>query len=355
MNKKRKILIVTNSLHNGGAQRVAVRLANALAENNDVLFLPFSTEQAYTLTENVRFLDWGVGRMRKTGFFGPITILISKVWGVCYFSYIRLREKPEVTLSFLRKPDILNIFALGGGMKVLTERNNPLGKGEEYFKSSCRAFRKADKVVFQSNAIMNMFPETIRKKGVVIPNPVEATCKASPSSKRIVTVGRLHPQKNHELLIRSFAMFLNSHPDYTLHIYGNGDMAGVMDDYIKSLSLDGKVFLEGFKKDVHKAIADAEMFVMSSNHEGMPNALLEAMMMGLPCITTSFEGADEFFSGTGSCIMVPLRDEVALADAMSKLADDEVFRTSLAARGEEYARKYSFENIIPLWEKALWG
>ena len=86
MNDKRKVLIVTNSLHNGGAQRVAARLANALAENNDVLFLPFSTEQAYTLTENVRFLDWGVGRMRKTGFFGPITILISKVWGVCYFS-----------------------------------------------------------------------------------------------------------------------------------------------------------------------------------------------------------------------------------------------------------------------------
>ena len=47
--------------------------------------------------------------------------------------------------------------------------------------------------------------------------------------------------------------------------------------------------------------------------------------------------------------------EVALADAMSKLADDEAFRTSLAARGEEYARRYSFENVIPLWEKALWG
>lgn len=355
MNDKRKVLIVTNSLHNGGAQRVAARLANALAENNDVLFLSFSTEQVYTLTENVRVLDWAVGRMRKRGFLEPVTIWLSKVLGFCYFSYIRLKEKPDVTLSFLRKPDLLNIFALGGGMKVLTERNNPLGKGEEYFKSSCRAFRKADKVVFQSNAIMNMFPETIRKKGVVIPNPVETTCKASPSSKRIVTVGRLHSQKNHELLIHSFALFLKNHPDYTLHIYGRGSLIGVIIEIIKSLSLEGKVFLEGFKEDVQKAIADAAMFVMSSDYEGMPNSLLEAMMMGLPCITTSFEGADEFFSGTGSCIMVPLRDEVALADAMSKLADDEVFRTSLAARGEEYARKYSFENIIPLWEKALWG
>lgn len=355
MNKSKKILIVTNSLHNGGAQRVAARLANALALTNEVLFLPFSMEQAYTLNENVRFLDWSVGRMRKIGFLEQITIWISKVWGFCYFSYIRLREKPDVTLSFLRKPDFLNVFALGGGMKVVTERNNPLGRGEEYFNSSCRVFQKADKVVFQSNTIMNMFPDSIREKGVVIPNPVEVTCKASPSSKRIVTVGRLHPQKNHELLIRSFALFLKNHPDYTLHIYGRGDFYGVINDYIKSLSLEGKVFLEGFEIDVHKAIADAAMFVMSSDHEGMPNALLEAMMMGLPCITTTFEGADEFFSGTGSCIMVPLRDEVALADAMSRLADDEVFRTSLAAKGEEYAQRYSFENIIPLWENALWG
>ena len=128
-----------------------------------------------------------------------------------------------------------------------------------------------------------------------------------------------------------------------------------MEKLIASLSLGNKVFIEGFELDVHKCIADARMFVLSSDYEGMPNALLEAMMMGLPCVTTSFEGSDEFFSGTDSCLMVPLKDELALADAMSRLADDDEFRSTLSERGEAFAQRYSPEHIIPLWEEALWG
>ena len=91
---------------------------------------------------------------------------------------------------------------------------------------------------------------------------------------------------------------------------------------------------------------------MSSDYEGMPNSLLEAMMMGLPCISTDFEGAREFID-TAACLLTPVGNESALAEAMSALADDPEKRRDLARRGEGFVQKYSLENIIPRWEALL--
>ena len=225
----------------------------------------------------------------------------------------------------------------------------PLRLAEE--ERLCRSF--ADKVIFQSDTVRNMFPEEIRLKGVVVPNPIEVTSKAECGCHKIVASGRLKPQKNFALLIRAFSKFLTSHPGHTLHIYGKGPLEEELRQLIGDLSLEGKVFLEGFVEKVHEAIRDAEMFVLSSNFEGMPNALLEAMMMGLPCVTTSFEGASELFGDSSCCLMVPTCDEAALAEAMSRLDDDPLLRESLANQALEFTERFSTEKVIPLWEKEL--
>lgn len=353
MPDRRKVVIITNSMANGGAQRVAVRLANALSSKYEVLFLPFSKERNYTLSEGVRLVDWGVPEMRVSGFWGPLSTVVSKLRGYVFFSRLRLKEKPVATVSFLRKPDWLNLFALGGGRKVVSERNNPVSKGRKYFRSARLALGLADTAVFQSETVRQYFPERIRRKGVVIPNPVAISCRATGGRGKIVSVGRLHPQKNHALLIRAFSAFSRSHPGHTLHIYGEGELRPELKRLTEDLSLQDRVFLEGSSSDVHRDIRDAEMFVLSSDYEGMPNALLEAMMMGLPCITTSFPGAVEFFGGTGACMMTPTGDADALARAMSELSDDGALRSSLASRAESYAERYSYDRVIPLWEQVL--
>ena len=208
MNQNRKVIILTNTLGNGGAQRMAVRLANNLSRNHTVFFLPFSCERSYELSERVNMVNWDIPDIQKSGVWRPVAILWSRIKGYFFFSLLRIREKPDATLSFLHKPDKLNLLALGGGRKVVSERNNPMGRGKKYFRESCRIFRKADKVVFQSETIRNLFPVQIAMKGVVVPNFVEVTCKASEAKNRIVTIGRLHPQKNHALLIRAFSRFL---------------------------------------------------------------------------------------------------------------------------------------------------
>ncbi|MCR5464810.1 MAG: glycosyltransferase [Bacteroidales bacterium] len=348
-----KILILISSLEGGGAERIASRVASALAERNEVHIMPFSfASSPYPISDKVHIDNAGLFDLRKKSLL-PFRFLISVIFGYFYLSFIRLRFRPDVTLSFLIKPSLLNAFALGGGRKVMSERNNPRKKGERHFCMACLAYRHADKVIFQSDTVRNMFPEEIRRKGVVIPNPVEVSCKASGDSHKIVASGRLRPQKNFALLIKAFSYFLESHPDHTLHIYGKGPLEEELRRLVSELSLDGKVFIEGYVDRIHEAIRDAEMFVLSSDFEGMPNALLEAMMMGLPCVTTAFEGAEELFGDSESCLMVPAGDEMALAGAMSKLDEEPLFRESLARRAREFSNRFSMEKVIPLWEKEL--
>ncbi len=348
-----KILILISSLEGGGAERIASRVASALADKHEVHIMPFSSASSpYPISDKVKVDDAGLFDLRKKSRL-PFRFLISIVFGYFFLSFIRLRFRPDVTLSFLKKPSLLNAFALGGGRKIMSERNNPRQKGERHFRMTCLAYRHADKVIFQSNTVRNMFPEEIRRKGVVIPNPVEVVCEASGNSHKIVASGRLRPQKNFALLIKAFSTFLASHPDHTLHIYGKGPLEGALRRQISDMSLEGKVFLEGYVDRIHEAIQDAEMFVLSSYFEGMPNALLEAMMMGLPCVTTAFEGAGELFGDSDSCLMVPVGDERAMAEAMAKLDDEPQFRDSLSNRGRMFAERFSTEKVIPLWEKEL--
>ena len=352
MTDRKKVFIITNTLSHGGAQRVAVRLANELARSYDVFLIPFVREIIYPVSEQVTVLDLG-SHMVVSRFWGRLSRPVSQIKGFLFFSRFRLKEKPVVTFSFLKRPDWLNALAAGGGKKVLSERNNPRRKERGYFLNACARFLLADRVIFQTETVRNMFPAAIRRKGIVIPNPIEVSCQAgSPSGHRIVAAGRLHPQKNFPLLIRAFAGFSPAHPEYTLHIYGEGDDLEELHALIDSLPIRDKVFLEGFRNDVQQAVRDAEMFVMSSDYEGMPNALLEAMMMGLPCISTDFEGVREFV-GEEVCLLTPVGDVPALTEAMASLADDPEKRRDLASRGAAYARKYSLNNIIPLWEALL--
>lgn len=369
----KKILMIISSLQGGGAERVFVRLASYLSSGNDVILLPvFRCTTDYHIPEKVRIFVWNpseagfVARwfnwrtivclfdrfvLRKDPYNLTYSLFLSRTSALV--SRLRRKEKPDVVLSFLEVPNQLNSESSGPGKTVMSERNNPLRKDGDYFDRMCEAYSRADKVIFQSKTVMDMFPESIRRKGVVLPNPIEVSCGAVCGSKRIVSIGRLHPQKNQTLLIRAFARFSKDHPEHTLHIYGEGDLRASLNSLIRDLALEGKVFLEGYLPDVHKSVSDAQMFVLSSDYEGMPNCLLEAMMMGLPCVTTSFEGAGEFFGDTGSCLMVPLRDEEALAGAMSRLADDEQLRKELSSCGVELADRYSVEKVIPLWEKEL--
>jgi len=212
----------------------------------------------------------------------------------------------------------------------------------------------ADHVVFQSKRVQGMFSKAVRAKSTIILNPVDVKEERTESTAhRIVTVGRLNEQKNHKLLLSAFSRFSAEKPEYVLDIYGQGPMKDETEDCIRSLGLTGKAFLRGFSSDVHKDIRDAEMFVLSSDYEGLSNALLEAMMMGMPCISTDCAGSDEVLKDGENGLLVPVKDEEALYKAMLSMADDPALRERLGQAAKETSRSFHIDEVMKQWEQLL--
>ncbi len=236
----------------------------------------------------------------------------------------------------------------------MSERDDPTKVGIVYRISSSFAHFLADYAVFQSKRVRNIYCDKVQKKSIVIFNPTEVSCKANAvCAKKIATSGRLTEQKNQKLLIRAFAMFHKLHREHHLYIYGRGELLDELLKMAEQYNIQDFVHFEGFKEDIHAAIADAEQFVLSSDHEGLSNALMEAMMMGHACISTNCAGSDELIENEENGLLVPVGDAKALCEAMCRLSDDPDLRAKLGRAAAHTAGNWSTERIVRLWEKLL--
>ncbi len=347
----KKIVFVTGSMMRGGAERVISVISNYLAENGwdvTILQLLFSGCE-YPLDPRIHVIDLSRSD-RKQILDTPRLIFKTR-------STVR-RIRPDVVVSFMMTINILTSAALLG-MRVPfvpSERNDPaVGRSSLEKKLVQWAYARSTLTIFQTKTARDYFPEKIRNKSVIIPNPVTvSTCAAQNNSRRIVSVGRLVRQKNQQLLIHAFAETAKTHPDYTLELYGRGNLEKELQDLIDTLGLNERVFLRGNVNNVHEQIADASLFVLSSNYEGLSNALIEAMMMGLPCISTDCTGADEIITDGQDGIIVPKNDEAAMAGAFCAMLDNRDEAQRMAHEARVSARnKFGSEHVCIQWQKAL--
>lgn len=354
---RRNVLIVIDSLGGGGAERVACRLATKLSERANVFLMFFVRKETtgYPVGPGVTLIDSTQVPFRRL----PKRIdgwVFSKQ--VAFQRFLRLRavrrkHRIHTTISFLSTPNLLNALCKGG-RRIVCERNDPSHKPKSYQRRSRYSCEHADYAVFQTRKVQGLYSQAVIEKSCIIPNPVSVSCHASPeAARKIVTVGRLNTQKNHRLLLEAFARFLGSHPDYSLHIFGIGDQLGALSSLAADLGISDDVHFEGFCDDVHAAIGDAEMFVLSSDFEGMPNALIEAMMMGLPCISTACTGSDELISDGVDGLLTPVGDAGSLCEAMCRLADSPNLRAALASNARLRALDFDIDDVIRKWERVL--
>ena len=356
IDERKRILLIVDSLGGGGAERVACRLANALCERHTVSIFYFANkENRYSIDSRVQLLyvppAISYWKLPMGGTIHKIRLWADRVKSV---AAICKQLDIDVSISMLSAPNLMNALAIGKHRRIVCERNDPSMKPIGCRLKSKISFALADFGVFQSKKVQNQYPAIIRAKTRILPNPVEVTSKAVQSaSKRIVTVGRLHPQKNYPMLIRAFAAFHASHPQHTLHIYGRGDQLESLRSLADSCCPDGSVRFEGFCDNVHAAIADAQMFVLSSDFEGMSNALIEAMMMGLPCISTACTGSDELIHDGEDGLLVPVGDAAAMCSALCRLSDDSALRETIAKAATIRALDYSLESAVRAWERLL--
>ncbi len=242
--------------------------------------------------------------------------------------------KPDLLLCFLPEPNMLAL-SLKNRYKfpvIISVRNDPKREYSGIYHLPMRLlYPKADGYVFQTEEAKDYFAfsKHISDKAVIIPNPLSKEYMdidevPMDRKKTIVNVGKLDSQKNQKLLISAFGRIAADYPEWNLHIYGEGELRKELTQLIDELGLTGRVVLEGNQVDLKDKIKDAGIFVLSSDYEGMPNALIEAMALGIPSISTDCPcGGPRFLIEDGvNGRLVPVADEEALSAAMEDFISD---------------------------------
>ncbi|WP_417885238.1 glycosyltransferase [Zunongwangia sp.] len=213
-------------------------------------------------------------------------------------------------------------------------------------------FLLANKIVFQTEKIRNSFPGIIKKKSIVIPNPILDTLPSIHENRerKIVIVARLAQEKCHEGLLNAFSKMNDL--SYHLHIYGEGYLKEYLVKQANDLQISDRVHFEGRVDNIVNHIADAEILVLNSNGvEGMPNALIEGMAMGLACISTDFPSgaALDLIKDGKNGVIIPMNQEQPLIDALNLLTNNDVLRRNIQENAVNIRTHLEKSKIVNRW------
>lgn len=281
------ITFTCDGMESGGAEKVIATLANEFNNqgfNVSIIAVSSSVKESfYKLNEGVSFETLHKDSSKRIGFIRRVFLL----------NKMLKKLKPDVVISFLPHVIVYTNLAMFNINKplIVSERNDPNSdpKGMLLRILKYYSFSQADGCVFQTSDARKYFSKVIQSKSTIINNPLQISYNGGlPSSRKktVISVGRLTKQKNYNMLIDAFGMFVQKKPGYVLKIYGSGPLFDEINNYIHDKELDNYVKLMGNSDTWHKDEHDASLFVSSSNHEGMPNALAEAIALGIPSVFT---------------------------------------------------------------------
>lgn len=338
-----KIVFVLPDMPGGGTERVVAMLANEYVKRGfQVAILLFAGNQvAYHLDDRIEIYIAG----KASG--GNPFIQLRRLFKMRRFYK---QNNGCYIFAFSVRGSIFSVIAAAGiphGFLV-SERNDPSRMSGQKLRDW--SYRKADKLILQTEDVKRCFSENIQKISTVIPNPVSDDIPEpfqGERQKRIVSVGRLQPQKNHKLLLDAFAGFHKVYADYELHIFGIGELEHELKRQAEELHIEDYVFFRGFSSDVQHEIWDSAMFVLSSDYEGISNSMIEALAMGIPVISTDCPvgGSRIYIENEVSGILTPVGDARALSEAMMKLAGNPELARKLSANGAKIKERYSLVKI----------
>lgn len=353
----KKIVVVTRNMVGDGAERVIAQLVNYFAAqgkrcsivtlNDDEVF--------YKLDPSISVLPVG----QKSG-----NKLLDKLLRYRQVRKLVLREQPDLVLSMPEEIGVYVLLALLGTRipVYVSERNNPWVMPDVKVTRLLRTlmYPFARGIIFQTEMARSFFPASIQAKGVVLKNPVDASRIPAQfqgqREKVIVAAGRLSEQKNMPLLLKAFARFSPEYPEFKLRIFGEGELREELTALAHSLQIGEKTELPGRSTTLLEKMNSAAMFVLSSDYEGMPNVLLEAMCMGMPAISTDCPsgGPRELIEDGVNGLLVPVGDEAALHAAMERMADPE-FAEKMAGAAYEIRETLTSREVFVSWYRYLFG
>ena len=363
----RRVTFVISSLRAGGAERVLSRMANYWAERGwpvALVTLEPTSNDFYTLHPAVE----------RVGL--DVSAVSTSVWRAVRNNLHRIRMlrrairalRPDVVIAFMAPTTVDTLLAARSYRVpvIVSERTDPVRAPLSGIWSLLRrvTYPWAQAVVVQTPEVERWAGEFVRKDIVhVIPNPISTstantdTADVAPEldggGRHVVGMGRLDAKKGFDLLLRAFAACRDRRPEWSLTILGDGEERQRLEALAKQLGVMSHVRLPGTVANPTPVLRRADLFVLSSRVEGFPNALLEAMALGVPVVATECGGPSRIVRHDVDGLLVPSDDATALADAMAALMDDEARRLRLADRAVDVMKRFDVHTIMGTWETVI--
>lgn len=355
--EKYNIGFIISGLRDGGAERVITNLARMYCERGyKTIVITFSRrEDEYPLPENTNRYVLNEPTFNKVG-------IIAMVQRYARLRKICKKEKLDVLVAFIGGAITYGILATAclPTKCVISVRNDPQTIYPGLFNRifSKWLLSKADGAVFQTREAQNWFPIKLQKKSTIIFNPLHPSfyeIQCSPEADLVITCGRLKRQKNQQMLIESFKDVVKEIPPARLNIYGEGPLEKELLSLVKKYSLENNVFLKGRISDVPSVLAKASLFVLSSDIEGAPNALMEAMAAGVPCVSTDCPcGGPKMLLGQNERgLLVNVKDKNGMAKAIVRMLKDQALRECCTIASKHYSEKFREESVFTAWNNFI--
>ena len=353
------LVLLISSLNSGGAQRILSRMANYWAhQGHRVSLITFSSSKElpfYSLNPAIKLIQLD----QMNGDSSIFTRFKNQVKRVFYLRRILKKLKPHLLVSFI---DIMNITALIAtlGLKIpviVSERTHPAYHHIPFLYRKLRLlfYPKAAYVIVQTQDAGAYFKglKNIRVLPNAVTKPSVTKNAFNPFPARLVSVGRLCPFKGFDMLIEAFSCLLKEYPSLTLEIYGDGAEREKLEERVALLQLEKHVYLRGVVKDIQSVLRQADLFIFPSRYEGFPNALCEAMAIGLPVIASDCSGNREIVQDRKNGRSFPSGDIQALICITRELLNDSEQCLRLGNEAKTICSKFSQEKIFGLWDQVI--
>lgn len=360
MNQHKTIAFTIGSLARGGAERVTINLMEHFYAQGYTVYLitKLRAVDEYPLMDGIVRIDGDVT---------PEELTKSRVRNL-YKRIEKLRKiwkeyQPDLIVSFIGKNNLMTIVSsLRLKIPVVTTIcSDPKSEYESTFmwRFACGILPLSRGVVVKTKHAILDFPKKIQKKAIALPNPLheQFVVEELPKTRtrEIVAVGRLDENKNQKLLIDAFSKIAGNYPQWTCEIYGDGECKEGLEEYVNHLSCREQIKFHGQSSHIAEDICQASIYVLTSRVEGMPNALMEAMALGIACISTDCPcgGPSELITHGENGFLIPVDGEEELAHRLQDLMDHSHKCEVVGQKAWERMQEYYPKEALGTWQNYL--
>lgn len=366
--KKIKVMHVIHEMGPGGAERVVL---NYLKKMNKYHFVPMvcvlrkihSKEREKIETMGVKLHYIG----KEPGWDWRACLNLAKILRKEQIDVMHLHNFSAIAYGTLASLMACNPIIFSTEHNVIGETMSRSSYSRSRIKNALQIFHK--KVICVSNAVKQsqmQFSLLLSNKYVTIYNGIEADIynnaieknkfkeELGIRKKNIVVgiIASMFPQKAHEIFIKAAKRVLSSVPETRFLIIGDGPRRTELEKLVSNMHLQKEIYFLGVRDDVPKLMKSIEILALSSNWEGFPITILEAMASGVPVVATDVGGNREAITNGITGFLVPKGDYIALAEKIIELATDKKKRMDIGAAGKKkLLEKFTSEIMVRRTEK----